>query len=71
VCAAIKDRLEIAFVGFSAYSNCRRIFTSHLKPGHFDCLNGIRTLSFAFFILGSTYLYGPVVSEMFCMGRWH
>lgn len=57
------DRLEVAFVGFSLYSNLARIFSTKTKKDHLECMNGIRFLSFCWLIVGHTYLFGPVYAD--------
>lgn len=56
-------RLELFVVGFSWYSNIRKIFSTKHKADHLPVLNGIRYFSFAWVILGNTYVFGPIYQE--------
>ncbi|ELT92578.1 hypothetical protein CAPTEDRAFT_186947 [Capitella teleta] len=57
------ERLEVFLTGFSAYSNIRRIFHCEDFADNIACLNGIRSMSFAWIMVGNTWLFGPVYNE--------
>ncbi len=52
-------------LAFSAYSNAKKVF--HIAKSRGDqlqCIHAIRTLSFAWVVLGHTFVYGlPIISE--------
>lgn len=60
---AFVERLELAFVGFSGYSNFRRVWSYNQKDSHIPVLNGVRTLTLCWVILGYSWLFGPLYAE--------
>ena len=62
--SALFDRLELMFVGFSAYSNLKRVFTVTTSPHHFPSLDSIRFLTFAWVSLAHSWVYGPLLNEL-------
>lgn len=59
------DRVEMAFAGFSAYSNLRRIFRTNTRKEEIRAISGIRVLSYGWIVLGHTYLFGIVITQTF------
>ena len=51
-------------MGFSAYSNLKRIFTVTSHPRHLQALDGIRFLTFCWVVLAHTWVFGPLVNEL-------
>ena len=62
------DRLEMMFVGFSGYSNTRRIWKLTQPTDHLPVLNGIRVLTFGWAVLGYTWVLGPLYAETWVTG---
>ena len=62
--SAFFDRLELMFVGFSAYSNLKRVFAVTTSPHHFPSLDSIRFLTFAWVSLAHSWVYGPLLNEL-------
>jgi len=61
-------RLELAFAGFSWYTNIRKIFNTQTKPDQLPVLNGIRYLSYVWVLLGNTFVFGPIYQECWVSG---
>ena len=63
------DRLEVLFVGFSAYSNIKRVFDVTRRPeAYIPCLDFLRFVSFGWVLFGHTWLFGPIVNELWQTG---
>ncbi|CAD5115225.1 DgyrCDS4218, partial [Dimorphilus gyrociliatus] len=59
------DRIEMAFAGFSAYSNLRRIFRTNTRKEEIRAISGMRVLSYGWIVLGHTFLFGILITETF------
>ena len=67
--AGLLDRLEVLFVGFSAYSNIKRVFDTRRPEGYIPSLDFIRFVSFVWVLFGHTWLFGPIVNELWQVGE--
>ena len=50
------ERAEVAFVGFSFYSNVARIFSTRAVKDEYAVIHGVRVLSFAWLTYGQSWV---------------
>jgi len=60
--ASLSERLEVAFVGFSALNSMKRLFQSR-DESRFRSCDAIRFASYCFSMLGMTYILGIIETE--------
>ena len=63
------DRLEVAFVRFSAHTTMKAIFQIRRPLGYIATIDFMRFVSFGWVIFGHTWLFGPLYNESWCVGE--
>lgn len=57
-------KANILFRSFSVYSNTQRLLTFNSNPNALDCLDGIRTISMMWVVVGHTFQMHSLVSNI-------
>ncbi len=63
------DRLEVAWAGFSLWSNARHLFTTKTYKDYFPALDGAKSFGILWYVCTMSWIMGIVITEIWTTGK--